>query len=98
MRTVKRAGQPTADGTTLSIHLVDHLSGPRVVALAPASFGHCNFAGGEQPVCLSCTPRTAVTCARCGEHRPAQARWPEGPVCDPCYTAALRNRGPCAPA
>ena len=27
---------------------------------------------------------------------PAAARWPEGPVCDPCYTAALRHRGPCA--
>jgi hypothetical protein len=23
------------------------------------------------------------------------ARWPEGPVCDPCYSAALRHRGPC---
>jgi len=28
--------------------------------------------------------------------RPAQARWPEGPVCDPCCTAALRHRGTCA--
>ena len=25
-----------------------------------------------------------------------QARWPEGPVCDTCYTAALRRRARCA--
>ena len=31
-----------------------------------------------------------------GLDRPPAARWPEGPVCDPCYTAALRSRGPCA--
>ena len=24
---------------------------------------------------------------------PPTARWPEGPVCDPCYNAALRSRG-----
>jgi hypothetical protein len=24
---------------------------------------------------------------------PAGARWPEGPVCDTCYTMALRRRG-----
>jgi Phage integrase, N-terminal SAM-like domain len=34
--------------------------------------------------------------ARCGQDRPPAARWPEGPVCDPCYTAALRHRGRCA--
>ena len=27
---------------------------------------------------------------------PVQARWAEGPVCDPCYSAALRHRGRCA--
>ena len=58
----------------------------------PAS---CNFAGGGNPVCKTCTPRAASRCARCGLDRPAAARWPEGPVCDTCYTSALRRRGAC---
>ncbi|MGH9259943.1 MAG: hypothetical protein ACRD08_08615, partial [Acidimicrobiales bacterium] len=33
--------------------------------------------------------------AHCGRQRPPTALWPEGPVCDPCYTAALRHRGVC---
>jgi hypothetical protein len=56
----------------------------------------CNFAGTGHPVCVSCTPRATAACARCGNDRPPAARWPEGPVCDPCYTAALRHRGGCA--
>jgi hypothetical protein len=56
----------------------------------------CNFAATGRPVCPSCSPRATATCARCGQDRPAQARWPEGPVCDPCYTAALKRRGRCA--
>ncbi|WP_131784328.1 hypothetical protein [Protofrankia symbiont of Coriaria ruscifolia] len=36
-----------------------------------------------------------MPCARCGATRPPAVRWPEGPVCDPCYTAALRHRGTC---
>jgi integrase len=36
-----------------------------------------------------------VPCARCGAVRPPAARWDEGPLCDPCYTAALRHRGYC---
>ena len=38
-------------------------------------------------------PQSAPAAARTG---PPQARWPEGPVCDTCYTAALRRRIPCA--
>ena len=56
----------------------------------------CNFAGTSHAVCVSCTPRATAVCARCGNNRPPTARWPEGPVCDPCYIAALRHRGPCA--
>jgi hypothetical protein len=56
----------------------------------------CNFAGSSHPVCPSCSPRATAACARCGQGRPPAARWPEGPVCDPCYTAALRHRGSCA--
>ncbi len=55
----------------------------------------CNFAGTSRPVCPSCSPRATAPCARCGRDRPVEARWPEGPVCDPCYRAALRHRGAC---
>jgi hypothetical protein len=56
----------------------------------------CNFAGTGRPLCPSCSPKTTAPCARCGQDRPPAARWPEGPVCDTCYTAALRCRAPCA--
>lgn len=56
----------------------------------------CAFAGGPEPVCVSCAPRRTAACAHCGQQRPPAARWPEGAVCDPCYTAALRRRGACA--
>jgi hypothetical protein len=55
----------------------------------------CNFAG-DHPVCIACSPRAAAECAHCGKLRPPTARWPEGPVCDPCYNAALSSRGRCA--
>ena len=54
------------------------------------------------------SPRPAIRSARharrrrpppapaAAQDRPPAARWPEGPVCDPCYTAALRHRGRCA--
>ena len=48
------------------------------------------------PICLRCTPRATDECAHCRQQRPPSVRWTEGPVCDPCYTAALRHRGPCA--
>ncbi|MCA1674301.1 MAG: hypothetical protein LC799_19640, partial [Actinobacteria bacterium] len=47
-------------------------------------------------ICTRCAPRTTAVCARCGHHRPPAVRWAEGPVCDSCYTAALRHRGACA--
>lgn len=56
----------------------------------------CNFASTGRPICISCSPRATATCARCGQDRPPAARWPEGPVCDPCYIAAPRHRGRCA--
>jgi hypothetical protein len=56
----------------------------------------CTLAATSQPVCKQCAPRATAACARCGQQRPPQARWPEGLVCDTCYTAALRRRVPCA--
>jgi len=56
----------------------------------------CSFAATSRAVCPSCSPRATAPCARCGQDRAPAARWPEGPVCDPCYTAALQHRGPCA--
>jgi hypothetical protein len=56
----------------------------------------CAYADTSLPLCPSCSPRATATCARCGQDRPPQARWPEGPVCDTCYTAALRRRGSCS--
>ena len=56
----------------------------------------CNQAGTPRATCKTCTPRRAMPCAHCGQQRPPTVRRPEGPVCDPCYMAALRRRGPCA--
>ncbi|HET9247345.1 MAG TPA: hypothetical protein VFO15_16190 [Xanthobacteraceae bacterium] len=55
----------------------------------------CNFASSPTPICLSCSPRSTAVCARCGHDRPPAVRWEEGPLCDPCYTTALRHRGDC---
>src|SRR5674536_377112 len=41
-------------------------------------------------------PAPDRVCARCGLARPPATTWPEGPVCDPCSTAALRRHGPCS--
>jgi hypothetical protein len=54
----------------------------------------CNFAA-VRPVCVSCSPRRCSRCAHCGKDRPPCARWPEGPVCESCYRAALTRRGVC---
>lgn len=52
--------------------------------------------GGRPPAGLArCTPRRVSGCARCVRTH-AAARWPEGPVCDQCYTAASRRTGICA--
>jgi len=40
--------------------------------------------------------RRDTTCARCGQLAPPTANWPDGPVCDRCYNAALCHRGTCA--
>lgn len=56
----------------------------------------CAFAGSPQPVCVVCAPRRTAPCAHCGAERPPTVRWPEGPVCEPCYTRALRRRGSCS--
>ena len=56
----------------------------------------CQWVASGAPHCLRCIPRATAPCAHCGEHRPPTARWAEGPVCDPCYNAALRRRGRCA--
>ena len=55
----------------------------------------CSFVTEGRPTCQNCRPRATAACAHCGQDRPPTARWPEGPVCDPCYTAALRRRGVC---
>lgn len=55
----------------------------------------CNFVAAGRAICMSCSPRRASCCAHCGQDRPACARWPEGPVCEPCYRAALSRRGIC---
>ena len=56
----------------------------------------CYFVAAGRPVCASCSPRRTEPCAHCGAERPPCARWPEGPVCELCYRAALGRRGSCA--
>ncbi|MEP7024594.1 MAG: hypothetical protein ABJB47_12505 [Actinomycetota bacterium] len=67
---------------------------PEAVCSVCGRHRECSYAA-SRPLCPSCSPRAVARCARCGQDRPPAARWPEGPVCDPCYTAALRNRGRC---
>lgn len=55
----------------------------------------CNFVAQGRPTCMSCSPRRKMPCAHCGRSRPPCAQWPEGPVCEPCYRAALSRRGRC---
>ncbi|MGH9078145.1 MAG: hypothetical protein ACRDY0_11975, partial [Acidimicrobiales bacterium] len=55
----------------------------------------CNFVAVGRPVCISCSPRRRSCCAHCGGQHPACAQWPEGPVCEACYRAALSRRGRC---
>lgn len=56
----------------------------------------CTGTAAGRPVCLRCAPRRPSVCAHCQQSRPAAVHWPEGPVCDTCYTAALRHTGICA--
>jgi hypothetical protein len=55
----------------------------------------CHFVAEGRPICASCSPRREVPCAHCGTVAPPSVRWPEGPVCEPCYRAALSRRGTC---
>lgn len=55
----------------------------------------CNFVAAGRPICVSCSPRRSLRCAHCSQQRPPCAQWPEGPVCEPCYRAALSRRGRC---
>lgn len=55
----------------------------------------CNFVAQGRPTCMSCSARRTMPCAHCGCDRPPTVRWPEGPVCEPCYRAALSRRGRC---
>ena len=55
----------------------------------------CTGVAAGTPRCLRCLPRATAPCAHCGADRPPTARWTEGPVCESCYTAALRRRGTC---
>ena len=55
----------------------------------------CNYVAEGRPTCVRCLPRSTAACAHCGADRPPTVRWPEGPVCDPCYIRALRRRGTC---
>jgi hypothetical protein len=67
---------------------------PSAVCSVCGRWRECNFATSEHPVCPA-SPRATVPGARCGAVRPPAARCGEGPLCDPCYTAALRHRGRC---
>ena len=56
----------------------------------------CSGVADGRPVCAPCTRRRAArVCAHCGGTGPASVNWPEGPVCDSCYAAALTRRGTC---
>ena len=70
--------------------------GPVAICGACGRNRECNFVSAGRPICASCSPRREAVCAHCGELRPPCARWAEGPVCEPCYRAALSRRGLCA--
>lgn len=55
----------------------------------------CNFVAQGRAICRSCSPRRQLSCAHCARTRPPCVQWSEGPVCEPCYRAALARRGRC---
>jgi hypothetical protein len=55
----------------------------------------CHFVAEGRPICLSCSPRRKLACAHCGAIALPSVQWSEGPVCEPCYRAALSRRGTC---
>lgn len=74
---------------------VDCYQLPVAVCVACGRTRPCAWVAAGTPTCVRCVPRTTAPCAHCGADRPPTARWAEGPVCDPCYNAALRRRGTC---
>lgn len=83
-----------AKGTSADI-CVDCYTLPVATCLRCERRRQCAWVAAGTPTCLSCVPRATAPCAHCGAERPPTARWAEGPVCDPCYIAALRRRGTC---
>ena len=69
---------------------------PEAVCSRCGRLRRCSFADTDTAICAGCAPRATAVCAHCGQTRPPTARWPQGPVCGPCYDAALKRRGPCA--
>ena len=68
---------------------------PQAVCSGCGRLRPCSFADTDMAICTRCAPRRTAVCTRCGQDKPPAANWPEGPVCDPCYTMALRHRGIC---
>ena len=91
-QTVKPIAGRTVDGAPICERCRRHLRGQRRCG----QHQPCNFADGNDPICKRCAPRPTAVCARCGVDRAVTARWPEGPVCEACYRAALHRRGRCA--
>ena len=69
---------------------------PQAICSGCGRLRPCSFAGTDLAICTRCAPRRTAVCTRCGQDKPPAANWPEGPVCDPCYTMALRHRGICS--
>ena len=46
-------------------------------------------------LCGTCAPVRPQICAHCGQSRRPTAQWPEGPVCQRCYTRALDAKAEC---
>ena len=69
--------------------------GPAALCQVCGRERRCNFVSAGRPICASCSPRRMSICAHCGKLSPPAVRWPEGPVCEPCYRGALSRRGIC---
>ncbi|MGH9009810.1 MAG: hypothetical protein ACRDYF_08200, partial [Acidimicrobiia bacterium] len=69
--------------------------GPTAVCRMCGRDRPCNFVTEGTPICRSCSPRRQLPCAHCHQARYPCVRWPEGPVCEPCYRAALSRQGIC---
>lgn len=70
---------------------------PAAACTVCGSVRPCFGAAAGRPICARCARRrVARVCAHCAGTGPAAVNWPEGPVCDACYAAALDRRGTCA--